>query len=209
MPGWDGRYAARAARMSASEIRELLKLLDQPDIVSFAGGIPDPALFPSGRLAAAFRDILERPATAATALQYSVSEGWPPLREWLAGYMAAQGVACGPEHILITNGSQQALDFLGKLFVGPGDRVLTARPTYLGALQAFTTYEAGYGPFPGLDGTPAGAASGRLAYLMPDFANPSGRTLTLAERRQVLATAAGLDLLGVEDASYERLRFVG
>lgn len=209
MAGWDGRYAARAARMSASEIRELLKLLDQPDIISFAGGIPDPALFPSGPLAAAFRGILEQPETAETALQYSVSEGWLPLRAWLAGYMAGRGVECGPEHILITNGSQQALDFLGKLFVGPGDRVLTARPTYLGALQAFTTYEADYGPFPGLDGTPVGAASGRLAYLMPDFANPSGRTLTLDERRQVLAQAAELDLPVVEDAAYEQLAFDG
>ena len=100
------------------------------------------------------------------------------------------GVACSPEHVLITNGSQQALDFLAKLFVGPGDRVLAARPTYLGALQAFSAYEADYGAFPGLGGAAGAGQGAKLAYLMPDFANPSGRTLTLDERHAALAVAA-------------------
>ena len=204
---WNSRYAARAHRINASEIRELLKLLDRPGIVSFAGGIPDPALFPTDVVAAAHARILGDPATARTALQYAVSEGYLPLREWLVGHMARLGVACTPANILITNGSQQALDFLAKLFVGPGDRVLAARPTYLGALQAFNAYEADYGAFPGMGGEPGAGQGAKLAYLMPDFANPSGRTLTLEERRAALVTAATLDVPVIEDAAYEQLHF--
>jgi DNA-binding transcriptional MocR family regulator len=206
---WTEHFAPRAGRITASEIRELLKLLDQPGIVSFAGGIPDPALFPREVVAAAFRRILDDPKAARTALQYSLSEGWLPLRQWLVGYMAGQGVACTPEHVLITNGSQQALDFLGKLLVAPGDVVLAARPTYLGALQAFNAYEAAYATFPGLgEGAPA-EERGKLGYVMPDFANPSGRTLGLAERHAVLATAREQGIPLIEDAAYEQLRYDG
>lgn len=207
MLNWDRHYAGRAGRITASEIRELLKLLGRPGIISFAGGIPDGSLFPVEAVAAAFRRILETPATAGVALQYAVSEGYLPLREWLVGHMARLGVACSPEQILITNGSQQALDFLAKLFVGPGDRVLAARPTYLGALQAFSAYEAGFGAYPGLGGGPDATAHGKLAYVMPDFANPSGRTLSLAEREAVLEVAAAADLPVIEDAAYEQLYF--
>ena len=207
MIDWTSRYAARAGRITASEIRELLKLLGRPGIVSFAGGIPDPALFPTEIIAAAHARILGDPVTARTALQYAVSEGYLPLREWLVGHMAQLGVSCSPANILITNGSQQALDFLAKLFITPGDTVLAARPTYLGALQAFNGYEAGYGAFPGMGGEPGSGQGAKLAYLMPDFANPSGRTLTLEERHAALATAATLDLPLIEDAAYEQLFF--
>ena len=115
---WDDILATRASRMKASEIRELLKLLDQPDIISFAGGIPDPALFPKAEFAAAFSDVLSGDQATA-ALQYSVSEGYRPLREWIAGQMADIGVPCDAENILITSGSQQALDYLGKLMISP------------------------------------------------------------------------------------------
>lgn len=207
MRTWDSRYATRAGRITASEIRELLKLLGRPGIISFAGGIPDPALFPRETIAAAYARILDDPATAATALQYAVSEGYLPLRTWLVAHMARLGVACTPEHILITNGSQQGLDFLAKFFVGPGDTVLAARPTYLGALQAFSAYEASYDAFPGLGGAADAGQGAKLAYLMPDFANPSGRTLTLQERHAALATAEALDLPVIEDAAYEQLYF--
>ena len=207
MLNWDRHYAGRAGRITASEIRELLKLLGRPGIISFAGGIPDASLFPVEAVAASFRRILETPATAGVALQYAVSEGYLPLREWLVGHMGRLGVTCGPEQILITNGSQQALDFLAKLFVAPGDRVLAARPTYLGALQAFSAYEAAFGAFPGLGGEPDAAESGKLVYVMPDFANPSGRTLSLAERQAVLRTATAADLPVIEDAAYEQLYF--
>src|SRR5260221_105728 len=148
MVDWDKHYATRAGRMAASEIRELLKLLDQPDVISFAGGIPDPELFPRAAIAAAYRRILGDPVRGAAALQYSASEGYLPLREWIAGYMAGLGIACDADHVVITSGAQQALDFIAKLFVSPGDTVLVARPTYLGALQALSGYEPVYGTLP-------------------------------------------------------------
>jgi DNA-binding transcriptional MocR family regulator len=210
---WDERYAGRARRMAASEIRELLKLLDQPDIISFAGGIPDPALFPSEALAAAHQRILGDPSRARLALQYSPSEGFLPLREWIARYMGGVGVACSADNILITSGSQQGLDFLGKLFISPGDTVLVARPTYLGALQAMSPYEPRFATLPRRGDNLAPIASGptggraTLAYVMPDFQNPTGLSLARAEREDIL-TAAG-DVPLIEDAAYEALRYEG
>ncbi|MFV0368081.1 MAG: aminotransferase class I/II-fold pyridoxal phosphate-dependent enzyme, partial [Hyphomicrobiaceae bacterium] len=141
---YEPRYASRAEGMRASEIRELLKLLEQPGIISFAGGIPDPALFPKEAINAAYHGILADEALAAQALQYSVSEGYRPLREWIASHMGSRGVPASADNILITSGSQQALEFLGKLFITPGDTALVAAPTYLGALQAFSAYEPRY-----------------------------------------------------------------
>ena len=137
------QFATRIGRMKASEIRELLKLLDQPGMLSFAGGIPDPALFPAEAFAEAFQSALT-PEHQAQALQYSISEGYLPLRQWIAAHMAEIGVTCAPENVLITSGSQQALDYLGKLFLNPGDTALVGWPTYLGALAAFNAYEPRY-----------------------------------------------------------------
>jgi hypothetical protein len=192
-PAWAERYADRAARMQASEIRELLKLLDQPDIISFAGGIPDPALFPLVAIRAAYDAILGDPATVAQALQYSVSEGYRPLREWITRHMAGLGVPCGIDNVVITCGSQQGLDFLGKLFLSAGDTALVTAPTYLGALQAFNPYQPRYDRLslegnqtPGLLRQSAEQAGSRvrLAYIVPDFANPSGETLSRAQRER-------------------------
>jgi DNA-binding transcriptional MocR family regulator len=196
--------------MGASEIRELLKLLEQPDVISFAGGIPDPALFPREAIAEAHACILGDPKRAALALQYSASEGYGPLRDWIAGYMGTLGVPCRADHILITSGAQQALDFIGKLFVSPGDTVLLARPTYLGALQALSAYEPVFADLPRRgDNRAAGEGGGRraLGYVMPDFQNPTGATLRLAERQELLDTAGDLPL--VEDAAYAALRYEG
>ena len=212
-------FASRAARMQASEIRELLKLLAQPDIISFAGGIPDPALFPAAALSEAYRALLDDPSAQAQAFQYSVSEGYLPLRNWIAGYMGDLGVPCAADNILITNGSQQALDFLGRLFLSPGDTALVTAPTYLGALQAFNAYEPNYDSLdltPGAN-TPAGyrdRASARggpvkFAYVVPDFANPSGATMPLAERQALLALGHELDIPLLEDAAYTALRYDG
>jgi DNA-binding transcriptional MocR family regulator len=129
--------------MKASEIRELLKLLNRPGLLSFAGGIPDPALFPSEALAKAFQAALT-PEMQAQALQYSVSEGYLPLRQWIKAEMMRIGVPCETDNILITSGSQQALDYLGKLFLSPDDTALVGWPTYLGALAAFNAYEPRY-----------------------------------------------------------------
>lgn len=214
---WANVLATRAARMKASEIRELLKLLDQPDIISFAGGIPDPALFPAD----AFRDAFVQALSgdkAGAALQYSVSEGYRPLRQWIAGQMAALGIPCDDENILITSGSQQALDYLGKLMISPKDTVLVGWPTYLGALGAFNAYEPVYDrldPKGNRDAASfaaqAEAAGGRVkfAYLSVDFANPTGETLDRAAREAVIDLADALDIAVVEDAAYQTLRYDG
>lgn len=211
------QFAKRVARMKASEIRELLKLLDQPGMMSFAGGIPDPALFPAEAFATAFQDALS-PERQAQSLQYSVSEGYLPLRKWIAEHMASIGVTCGPENVMITSGSQQALDYLGKLFLSPGDTALVGWPTYLGALAAFNAYEPRYDQLRiGENQSPlsfaaaAEAAGGKVkfAYLSPDFANPTGITMTRAERLQVLQMADEMDIAVLEDAAYQPLRYEG
>ena len=211
-------FASRSERMRASEIRELLKLLDQPDIISFAGGIPDPALFPHAAFQETYAEILGGPQ-ANTALQYQVSEGYLPLRRWIVGEMGRLGVPCDAANIVITSGSQQGLDYLGKLFLSPADTALVTWPTYLGALQAFNAYEPHYERLTPSGGnmTPdayrrAAATAGgqpKLAYLVPDFSNPTGETLTLIERQAVLDLATELGIVVIEDAAYQALRYDG
>jgi len=213
----DSFFATRNSRMKASEIRELLKLLDQPDVISFAGGIPDPALFPAEK----FRDAMAAALSDgqhALSLQYSTSEGYPPLRQWIADRMTQLGVPCGADNILITSGSQQALDYLGKLFLSPGDTALVGWPTYLGALGAFNAYEPRFDRLDPMGNRSAAelraeaeAAGGRVkfSYLSPDFANPTGITLSLEERQKVLAQAEALDCAVIEDAAYQSLRYEG
>lgn len=205
---WPVLFATRAERMKASEIRELLKLLDQPDVISFAGGIPDPALFPADAFGA--------------ALQYSVSEGYRPLREWLVTRMASLGVECSADNIMITSGSQQALDYLGKLFLSPGDTALVGWPTYLGALQAFNAYEPNYDRLTPLGNRSAddyreraagnggpGGGKVKFAYASADFANPTGETLSESARARILDLATELDIAVIEDAAYQSLRYDG
>jgi DNA-binding transcriptional MocR family regulator len=216
--GWARHYAGRMQGVQASEIRELLKLLDRPGVISFAGGIPDPALFPRDHVAEAYASILGNDAEGRRALQYSVSEGDPDLRYWISQHMRRRGVTCEPEHILITNGSQQALEFLGRLFISPGDTVAVTAPTYLGALQAFAPCQPKYATLCiGEDGaaslqddrSPTCPSGRALAYVVPDFANPTGESLTESARRSILDLAAGTDMLVIEDSPYEMLRFDG
>jgi DNA-binding transcriptional MocR family regulator len=212
---WHQIFATRNERMKASEIRELLKLLDQPDIISFAGGIPDPDLFPAEAFQEAFSAALT-PDMQATALQYSVSEGYGPLRDWIVGEMARLGIPCTRDNILITSGSQQALDYLGKLLLSPGDTALVGWPTYLGALGAFNAYEPKYDR---LDpetnrsaadyAEAAGAGRVKFAYMSVDFANPTGRTLDSDMRERVIDLADELDIAVIEDAAYQSLRYEG
>ena len=210
-------FATRANRMKASEIRELLKLLDQPDIISFAGGIPDPDLFPKTAFQDAFAEALNGPM-AAQGLQYSTSEGHKPLRVWIAAQMQAIGIPATPDNILITSGSQQALDYLGKLFLSPGDTALVGWPTYLGALGAFNAYEPRYDKLDplsnrsGADYTAAAKETGgaaKFAYLSVDFANPTGATVSRAARERVIDLAEEMDIAVIEDAAYQSLRFDG
>jgi DNA-binding transcriptional MocR family regulator len=217
MLNWENIFATRSSRMRASEIRELLKLLERPDIISFAGGIPDPALFPDAEFKQAYADIFSGP-TVNAALQYSVSEGYKPLREWLVGQMGALGIPCELENVFIVSGSQQGLDYLGKLFLSPKDTALVTAPTYLGALQAFNAYEPTYDQLtPNGNRTPdsyraaASQAGGRVkfAYLSADFANPTGETVDLASREKLLDLAEELDIAVIEDAAYQSLRYDG
>lgn len=214
---WEEIFASRAERLKASEIRELLKLLGQPDIISFAGGIPDPALFPAQEFQQAYSDILTGEQQGA-ALQYSVSEGYPPLRAWLAGEMGKLGVDCTSDNIFITSGSQQALDFLGKLFLSPGDTALVTWPTYMGALGAFNAYEPRYdrlianGNRSAADYRETAQAAGsrvKFAYASVDFANPTGETMDRAARERLLDLADELNIAIFEDAAYQSLRYDG
>ena len=216
---WEPRYATRAERMKASEIRELLKVLDLPGIVSFAGGIPDPALFPQAEVQTAYAAVLGDPRTASAALQYSISEGYLPLRQWIVRHMGELGVPCTPDNVVITCGSQQGLEFLARLLVSPGDTALVTAPTYLGALQAFAAYEPRYDEVrpeqgnrtPGSyrDAARAGGGDVKFAYLVPDFANPTGETLSLQARNAMLDLVTELDVPLIEDSAYAQLRFAG
>ncbi len=208
-------FSNRTSRMKASEIRELLKLLEKPGIISFAGGIPDAKLFPDEALKAVAADALSEPGFA---LQYSVSEGYGPLRAWIVDHMRTLGVECEIDNVLITSGSQQALDYLGKMLLSPDDTALVEWPTYLGALGAFNAYEPRYERLwindnrTAADITQAAQDAGgavKFTYVTPEFSNPTGITLTRAEREALLQRAAELDCLILEDCAYEGLRYDG
>ena len=193
--------------MKASEIRELLKLVGRPSMISFAGGIPDPGLFNVALFQDAWRHAFGGPSIAREALQYSTTEGYAPLRQWLAEHMTRLGVPAGPDNILVTTGSQQALDLIGKLLLDKGSTVVTARPTYLGALQAFSAFEPHFSSIEAPQ--PIGDDAARLLYLVPDFANPTGLTMSRAARHAVLEQAQVLNAVILEDAAYTALRYDG
>lgn len=205
---WDDLYASRMSGVVASDIRERMKLLAQKDIIHLGGGLPDPAIFPYRAFAEASAAILADPARARVALQYAASEGHGPLREWLVGYMASIGVPCGIDNILILNGSQQGFDFVGKLLIGPGDRVMVEMPSFIGALRAFDVYEPTYVALPE-PGEPWPTERAKFAYVGPDFRNPTGTCLTRDERIALIERAEALDMPIMEDGCYEKLRYEG
>ena len=211
---WRHRYAQRTERMKSSAIRELLKLTAQPGIISFAGGLPAPELFPVEQFKEAAAALLER--AGPQALQYSTTEGYPPLREMIVRHMARYGVEVDIDNVLITTGSQSALDLIGKVLINPGDKILTEEPTYLGALQAFTMYGAEYVTIPGdADGLQtrqleaALRAGPKFMYVLPNFQNPSGTTLSLERRLELVRLADRYGIPVVEDDPYGQLRFEG
>lgn len=211
---WADRYAQRTGRMTSSAIRELLKLVEDPDMISFAGGMPAPELFPREELERATIRVLAE--QSHLALQYGATEGCRPLRELLVRHMARYGIEVGLENVLVTTGSQQALDLIGKLLLNPGDRVATEEPTYLGALQAFTAYQAEYLPVPiDEDGMrvdlleDALRAAPKFVYVLPNFQNPGGVTLSLSRRRRLVELAAHYGTPVVEDDPYGQLRYEG
>jgi len=211
---WIHRYAQRTQRMTSSAIRELLKLTEKPDIISFAGGLPGPELFPVEELREAAETVLEQ--KGRKALQYSTTDGYPPLREMIVRHMARYGIVVDIDNVLITSGSQQALDLIGKVLINPGDKILTENPTYLGALQAFTMYSCDYVTVPmdddGLivekleDGLRSGP---KFMYLLPNFQNPSGVTLSLQRRQEIIKLSDHYGIPIIEDDPYGQLRYEG
>ena len=204
------QLARRADRMNPSVIREILKITERPGVLSLAGGLPSPDTFPVQAMREASERVLRE--TPREALQYAASEGFAPLREWVAAQMAGQGMKVDASQVLITTGSQQGLDLVGKVLIDAGSKVAVESPTYLGALQAFAPYEPEVlsvacddeGPLPDMLGTARGA---RFLYLLPNFQNPSGRCMG-AQRRIALADAARkLGLPIVEDNPYGDLWF--
>jgi 2-aminoadipate transaminase len=202
--------ARRAERLNPSIIREILKLTEQPGVISLAGGLPAAETFP----VEAMRAACDRVLTDAPheALQYAASEGFAPLREWVAAQMAAQGMAVTAGQVLITTGSQQGLDLAAKVLVDAGSTVAVESPTYLGALQAFAPYEPEFASVPCDDEGPLpdglGAADGaRFLYVLPNFQNPSGRCIGEARRDAIVSAAQAQRLTLVEDNPYGDLWF--
>jgi 2-aminoadipate transaminase len=202
--------ARRAERLNPSTIREILKVTERPGIISLAGGLPSADTFPIAAMQEATARVLRE--TPREALQYAASEGYGPLREWVAGEMAAQGLRCDASQVLITTGSQQGLDLVGKVLIDPGSAVAVESPTYLGALQAYAPYEPEFIALQGDDEGPLpdaldAARGARFVYLLPNYQNPSGRCIPAARRLALAARAAGIGLPIVEDNPYGDLWF--
>ncbi|MGG1944504.1 PLP-dependent aminotransferase family protein [Trinickia sp. NRRL B-1857] len=214
LPHTNWRISERARKLTSSAIREILKVTERPEVISFAGGLPSPVTFPVERLREAC-DRVTRDAPAA-AFQYSATEGYAPLREWVAARYSKDGVMIRPSQVLIVTGSQQALDLLGKVLIDPESPVLVETPTYLGALQSFSMYEPRYVQVPtdenglipeGL--TPALTQGARLLYAQPNFQNPTGRRLPLERRRALAEFARTSPFPVIEDDPYGALDYAG
>jgi 2-aminoadipate transaminase len=212
------RLARRMDGLKASAIRELLKLTERPEVISFAGGLPAPELFPVAGFAEACADVLH--ADGPAALQYSTTEGYAPLRAWVCEHLRRHnGIVVTPDRVLIVSGSQQGLDLVGKVLLDPGDLVVTENPAYMGAIQAFQAYEAafldvatdGCGMIPEALGEALASAprKPKLIYIVANFANPTGITTTLERRKELVAIAREHAIPIFEDDPYGRLRYSG
>jgi len=209
-------YANRMSGVRPSAIRELLRLGDDPDLISFGGGYPDPALFPMSELSEIFHKLLT--TANARTLQYTESRGLPELRARIADRLTRGGTTCGADDVLVIQGGQQGLDLTAKLVLNAGDTVITENPTFLGALIAFAPYEPRYAPvridedgmdMDHLEETLARHPGARLLYTVPDFQNPTGVTLSLDRRRRLIELANRHELLVLEDTPYRDLRYEG
>ncbi len=210
------RYANRVQYVKPSAIRELLKLGNDPEIISFGGGFPDPDVFPIEKLRKVFDEVLSK--NGRLALQYTTSEGLPSLRQKLADRMKRAGVACELKNIFMIQGAQQGLDITAKMFIDRGDVIITENPTFVGGLIAFNPYEPKYAPV-------AMDAEGirtdlvekalkenpntKLLYTIPDFQNPTGITMSLARRKRLVELANEYDVIIIEDSPYREIRFEG
>jgi 2-aminoadipate transaminase len=209
-------FAKRMSRIGVSVVREVLKVTERPEIISFAGGLPAPELFPIEAIAEGHAKVFRDSGTAA--LQYSTTEGWTPLREWIADRLKnRRGIQTTAEQILITSGSQQGIDLVAKIFLEPGDKVLVENPCYLAALQAFSAYEA---DFVAVESDDFGMRvdqveeaikreNPKLIYIVADFQNPKGTTLSLERRHHLLEISRRYRIPIVEDNPYGALRYRG
>ncbi|HVY46079.1 MAG TPA: PLP-dependent aminotransferase family protein [Minicystis sp.] len=209
------RLARRMSRMPPSAVREILKVAEQPDVLSFAGGLPAPEFFPVDEISAAHAEVLASEGKAA--LQYSTTEGFGPLREWIRARLARRGVRAATDQILITNGSQQGIDLIGRVLLDPGDVVAVESPSYLAALQSFAGCEASFVSIASDDGgmqvdafeRAVAERSVKLVYLVPEFQNPKGTTLARERRARLLRVAQAHRIVVLEDDPYSELRVRG
>lgn len=208
------QLSRRALGASSSVIREILKVTERPDVISFAGGLPSPEGFPITQLAKAYETVFA--TQPKTALQYGPTEGYRPLREWVVEDFKQRGVDINVDQVLIVSGSQQALDLIGKLFIDEGSKVLMESPSYLGAIQSFSQFAPVYDTIPTDDGglipesiTEEKAAGARFLYALPNYQNPTGLTLNLERRIALVKRCAELNLPLIEDDPYGELRFTG
>jgi 2-aminoadipate transaminase len=208
-------FADRMSFVHKSFVREILKVTEDREVISFAGGLPNPRCFPVQEIAAAAEKVLNECGEAA--LQYATSEGYLPLRQMIARRYAEQGVLVSPSEILITNGSQQGLDLLGKAFLNKGDGIIVERPTYLAAIQSFGLFEPRFHSVPlQEDGVDPEAIEksltqdeSKLFYSVPNFQNPTGITYSREKRRAVAEKLQGNNTVFIEDNPYGELRFIG
>ena len=211
---WAARFAQRTKQMESSAIREILKVTQLPDVISFAGGLPSPDVFPIEELVQACEKVLREKGDLA--LQYSPTEGYLPLKEMICRHTARYGIKVNPGNVLITSGSQQALDLIGKIFINPGDKILVEAPTYLGAIQAWKAYgaefiqvdmdENGMIPASMEEGLRTGP---KFIYLLPNFQNPTGITLSEKRREKIIDITNRYGVPIVEDDPYGQLRYEG
>lgn len=211
------QFAKRMSQIKASEIREILKVTEQEDVISFAGGLPAPELFPIKEIDEVSRIVLKESGTKA--LQYTTTEGYAPLRKWIANRMNTKlATAFDEDNILITHGSQQGLDLSGKVFLDEGDIVLCESPTYLAAISAFKAYGCKFIEIPTdtdgmimdfLEDVLKKTKGIKLIYVIPTFQNPTGKTWSLERRKQLAELSSKYGVPVIEDNPYGELRFQG
>lgn len=210
------KFAKRMENIKASEIRELLKLTQKPEIISFAGGLPAAELFPVEEMIHISKEVIEK--HGSKALQYGPTEGYQPLREAIAKRMEKVSVHITANDVLVTSGSQQGLDFAAKIFIDPGDVIIVEKPSYLGAINAFKAYEPKFIDIEleddgmnmeELEGILENTENIKYIYVIPDFQNPSGKTWSLEKRKKLVELANKYDIIIIEDNPYGELRFEG
>lgn len=212
----NNKFSRRTQNLKASEVREILKVTERPEIISFAGGLPAPELFPIEEIKIACIEVLNDKGQAA--LQYSTTEGYIPLREAICGRMKNLGIETSIDNVIITTGSQQALDLSGKLFIDEGDTIICESPTYLAAINAFKAYMPKFQEvamdeegmiMEELEKTLKDNPNAKFIYTIPDFQNPTGRTMSLSRRKKLIELANQYDIVIIEDNPYGEVRFAG